>query len=67
MKTYLPHQQRVLDEHKELAERLQKLDEFINLSVKYDELEYLDQYLLKLQYIHMQDYLAVLDRRISRF
>lgn len=67
MKTYLPHQQRVLDEHRDLAEKLQKLVEFVKLSAKFDELDPIDQKLLEDQYEPMYDYLSILERRIARF
>lgn len=66
MKTYLPHQERVIQEYTELAEKVQKLDLFIDSKI-YNELELDDQHLLQLQLYVMSDYLSILERRIDRF
>ena len=66
MKTYLPHQQRVLDEHRDLAEKLQRLDLFLDTKT-FNELEITDQQLLELQLYVMSDYLNILKKRIDRF
>ncbi len=59
-----PHQQRVLDEHKELTLRLTKLTAFIGgptfTGLKADEQERLYR-----QRLIMREYQAVLDQRIA--
>ena len=66
-KNYAPHQQRVVDEANELREKFSKLDSFILDNPIYQELEKEEQKDLKLQRTHMEQYMLVLERRISRF
>ena len=66
-KNYAPHQQRVVDEANELREKFSKLDAFILDNPIYQELEKEEQKDLKLQRTHMEQYILVLERRISRF
>jgi len=66
-KEYAPHQQRVVDEANELRDKFSKLGAFILdnpifLTLSEEEKKDLDQ-----QYIAMEHYLVILDRRISRF
>ena len=69
----LPHQQRVIDERDQLAERLAKLQAFIEAEPKdgavslfgsLDDSERLD---MRQQQFHMASYLACLNSRIARF
>ena len=66
-KQYAPHQQRVVDEANELREKFLKLDAFVLDNPIYQELEKEEQKDLKLQRTHMEQYMLVLERRISRF
>lgn len=64
----LPHQQRVVDEKKELEEKLTKLTKFIE-SDKFSELvpdEY-ERRLLVMQEDIMSDYVGILIERIDNF
>ena len=61
-----PHQQRVVDENKELKEKIDKLQSFM-LSPKWKELQDIDQYLLSSQLQVMQTYSQILFQRITRF
>ncbi len=62
-----PHEQRVVDEQKELSEKLTKLQVFIASSPIFKELDERDQELLEEQQLAMLDYQEILDERISRF
>jgi hypothetical protein len=62
-----PHQQRVVDEQKELLEKLNKLRAFIESSPIFKKLPYDEQGRLKIQRFLMQEYLAVLLDRIDNF
>ena len=66
-KELLPHQQRVVDESKELNDKIKKLGAFILDNPIFLELEVEEQLDLKKQYDFMNKYTAILDRRISRF
>ena len=66
-KQYAPHQQRVVDEANELREKFLKLDAFVLDNPIYKKLEKEEQKDLKLQRTHMEQYMLVLERRISRF
>lgn len=66
MKTYLPHQQRVLDEHAELLTKTQKLIEFTE-GRQFKALDVIDAQLLDNQLNCMLNYLDILKRRIDRF
>jgi proline racemase len=69
----LPHQQRVIDERDQLAERLDKLRAFITLQPQggtvsiFDSLDKAEREDLRSQARHMREYKAILDRRIARF
>lgn len=58
---------RVRQEAAELNDKLTKLDAFINGSVQFKRLSFEEQNRLHEQSTHMQNYLAVLDVRISHF
>ena len=66
MKKYLPHQQRVIEEKKELDERREKLSSFFENPV-FDGLEKYDQELLREQEVVMNQLSFVLEKRIERF
>lgn len=61
-----PHQVRVIEEKKELEEKITKLDAFI-AGEKFDALEEVERIDLRDQRSAMADYSAVLGNRISRF
>lgn len=63
---YAPYQQRVVDEHLELAIKFAALDKFLGTSI-FQELEEQDQDLLDDQYKAMAWYIEVLTTRIKRF
>lgn len=63
---YAPHQQRVLTEQRELADKLQKLTAFLN-SDKVENIGGIEIEALREQAEHMQAYLNVLSQRIQRF
>ena len=60
------YQERVVEEKKELDEKLAKLRAF-QLSEKFDDLDNADQYLLNKQANYMDDYSYILGQRIVRF
>ena len=62
-----PHQQRVVDEHKELKDKTSKLGAFILDNPIYLKLEEDEKEDLKTQYDAMCIYQDVLERRIKRF
>lgn len=62
-----PHQQRVVDEYKELQERTSKLGAFILDNPIYLSLEQVEQEDMKIQYDSMCIYVDTLERRIKRF
>ena len=62
-----PHQQRVLDEKRELDERLVKLSEFISASAIFKALDDQDRNLMRDQQRAMMDYSDALEGRIARF
>lgn len=64
---YLPHQQRVVDELKELKDKRTKLLEFIQHSDVFKTLEQIDKDLLTEQYEAMVWYDVILTKRIERF
>ncbi len=63
----LPHQQRVIDEQKELATKIDGLEAFINNSPVFETLPEEDQFLLRQQLTIMNEYDRILDARILRF
>lgn len=64
---YLPHQQRVFSEAAELRDRVDKLKKFITGPTNFLELPTMDQALLLAQVGAMNQYLDLLELRISRF
>ncbi len=62
-----PHEERVVTERSELAEKLSKLGEFIDSSPLFQKLPYDEQGRLKIQRFIMQQYSAVLLDRIDNF
>jgi hypothetical protein len=64
---YAPHQQRVVDEANELRDKFSKLGVFILDNPIYQGLEQDEKQDLADQYDVMEKYLAILERRISRF
>lgn len=65
-RNYLPHEQRVLDEKKDLDEKISKLNEFFKkdtfAALPEEEQQYLDQ-----QFGIMTQYSDILLKRINRF
>lgn len=61
-----PHQQRVVDEKKELDEKKHKLAVFFG-SVIFAGLDKVDRDLLELQHSTMEQYSQILQMRIDRF
>lgn len=61
-----PHQQRVVDEKDELAEKLTKLNSFIGGTI-YDSLSVDERNRLCRQAAVMKDYLDILNDRINAF
>jgi hypothetical protein len=61
-----PHQQRVIDEHKELQEKLAKLIVFTQSPI-YGNLDNAEQLRLSRQAKYMELYLSVLEERITAF
>ena len=62
-----PWQQRVVDEHREVSDRLIKLTAFISGNEAFARLHAIDQSLLRAQRSAMVDYEAVITQRIARF
>lgn len=62
-----PHEERVVAEQKELAEKLTKLREFIASSALFKGLSIDEQARLKTQEFHMSMYWRVLGDRIAEF
>lgn len=62
----LPHQERVVTEEAELAEKIQKLDTFLD-GAMFKTLSENHQRLLNEQYRHMVRYRLVLEQRIRMF
>jgi hypothetical protein len=62
-----PHQQRVVDEAKELGDRLGKLDQFIAGNSMFKTLPEDEQRRMRLQLSLMQQYEIVLQERIKHF
>lgn len=65
--SYAPHQQRVIDEKTQLADRLEKLKAFIASNPLFEDLAEIEQDALRDQADAMQTYLDILVDRISRF
>lgn len=66
VRTYAPHQQRVIDEQSELNEKRFKLMQFFDTEI-FKGLEIADQVLLRKQADLMTQYSDVLLLRIARF
>ena len=62
-----PHQQRVVDEHKEVREKTSKLGTFILDNPTYQNLPEEEREDMKIQYDAMCIYCDALERRIKRF
>ena len=61
-----PYQQRVVDEHNELKERLAKLQAFIE-SERFSTVQGDEQRLLILQRCHMESLVEIIGQRIALF
>ncbi len=59
------HDEQLLEEHVELARKVDKLTKFLE-SPEFHELGGYDRMLLEFQIGHMERYLNVLDRRVER-
>lgn len=59
-------QQRVVDEKKELDEKIKKLNSFFSTEA-FSLLATTDAVLLRTQYVVMQEYSSILAKRIARF
>lgn len=66
-KTYLPHQQRVVDEKTELDVKTLALCKFIYIGSIFPTLSVDEQYLLKDQCEYMSQYSRILGERIAAF
>lgn len=66
-KEYLPHQQRVVDERKDLNEKVMKLNAFVGENPIFETLDIDEQNDLRNQLDVMFQYQELLDSRISRF
>lgn len=62
----MAHQERVIEERRELVEKLEKLKAFFSSPV-YDKLETDEQARLQEQSVYMDQYAEVLQRRIAAF
>ena len=62
-----PYVQRLIREFEENSERCEKLGLFILENSKFHELDQVDKQDLEEQHVHMERYLQVLGRRISRY
>lgn len=62
-----PHEERVVKEAHDLAEKLLKLAKFISKGATFDKLDVEDQRLLRDQRDSMSAYLDALNARIERF
>ena len=62
----MSHLQRMKDELSELGERLNKLNDFINMSDIYKTLDPDEKFLMEQQYIATDRYYDMLKRRIKR-
>ena len=59
-------QERMLEEHKELEDRVLKLDKFIQGNEKFKTLDIEEQKDMKRQFMGMLGYLTALERRMKR-
>ena len=62
--TIQPHQQRVLDEHRELSDKTDKLIKFFNVPM-FEKLDVAEQDRLKLQWYFMHGYKKCLEMRLK--
>lgn len=62
-----PHEERVIQERKELSDRMQKLAVFLDEVIEFKNLSKKEQNLLQRQYEIMNDYLSILNERIALF
>jgi hypothetical protein len=62
-----PHEQRVVDEKRELDEKLEKLTAFVRSSPNFKRLDGFDRSLLTQQRDAMLRYSVILGERIARF
>lgn len=62
----LPHQERVVDEQKELQTKVEKLETFLFGPI-YNKLDVPEQIRLQKQFAYMTLYLSVLEDRIKSF
>jgi hypothetical protein len=65
--TYLPHQQRVVDEAHDLSVKLNALRSFIAINPLFYTLKLDEQNRLQSQLAAMGSYLSILDERIEAF
>jgi hypothetical protein len=65
--TLAPHQERVVQEKKDLDEKAQKLSDFIGLSATFPQLDQAEQERLKEQCEIMWQYSEILGKRIAAF
>jgi hypothetical protein len=63
----LPHQERVVEEKKELDEKATKLSDFIGFSPVFDDIDPAEQERLKEQCEIMWQYSTILGQRIAAF
>lgn len=61
-----PHQQRVVEELDQLADRALKLGAFIN-SERFDSIDKMEQRRMLVQSVHMLGYLEVLQQHVNAF
>ncbi len=66
-KTMLPHQERVIQERKELNDKINALDRFINTTDVFHELPSIEQQRLISQLEIMHRYSSILTQRINDF
>lgn len=60
-----PHVQRMIEEHKEVEQRLTKLSTFIDFGANFKALEVEEQERLKKQRVFMDEYFHILDERLA--
>lgn len=60
-----PHVQRMIEEHKEVEQRLTKLSTFIDFGANFKALEIEEQERLKKQRVFMDEYFHILDERLG--
>lgn len=66
-KTYLPHQQRVIEEKRELDAKATALSNFIDLNSTFSTIDKIQQDLLREQCEVMWQYSEILGKRIAAF